>query len=153
MQNKPRNARPGTGRPNNGNFNRPRPAGKGEVRPRGNANPRRVAVEVVDEVLKMDANAALSLDDKLNAANVISLDRRLCASIVYRTLENLYTIDFALSGFLRDADALEPTVLQDRSKPSAIIEDNVLLTDDGCVLISKRQTALIEIPYRTAEGA
>ena len=29
----------------------------------------------------------------------------------------------------------------------------MLLTDDGCVLISKRQTALIEIPYRTAEGA
>ena len=47
--------------------------------------------------------------------------------------------------------ALEPTVLQDRSKASAIIEDNVLITDNGCELISKRQTALIEIPYRTAE--
>ncbi len=47
--------------------------------------------------------------------------------------------------------ALEPTVLQDRDKRSAIIEDNVLLTDDGCVLISKRQTAIIEIPYRTGE--
>ena len=43
-------------------------------------------------------------------------------------------------------------MLQDRSKGSAIIEDDVLLTDDGCVLISKRQTALIEIPYRTCEG-
>ncbi len=48
--------------------------------------------------------------------------------------------------------ALEPTVLQDRSKASAIIEDNVLITDDGCELISKRQISLIEIPYRTAEG-
>lgn len=48
--------------------------------------------------------------------------------------------------------ALEPTVLQDRSKASAIIEDNVLITEDGCELISKRQTALIEIPYRTVEG-
>ena len=48
--------------------------------------------------------------------------------------------------------ALEPTVLQDRSKASAIIEDNVLITDNGCELISKRQTSLIEIPYRTAEG-
>ena len=38
-------------------------------------------------------------------------------------------------------------------KRSAIIEDNVLLTEDGCVLISKRQTALIEIPYRTGEEA
>ena len=32
-------------------------------------------------------------------------------------------------------------------------QDNVLLTEDGCVLISKRQTALIEIPYRTGEEA
>lgn len=49
--------------------------------------------------------------------------------------------------------ALEPTVLQDRDKRSAIIEDNVLLKDDGCMLISKRQTAIIEIPYRTGEKA
>lgn len=49
--------------------------------------------------------------------------------------------------------AIEPTVLQDRSKGSAIIEDNILLTDDGCVLISKRQTSIIEIPYRTCEEA
>lgn len=47
--------------------------------------------------------------------------------------------------------ALEPTVLQGRGQPSAIIEDNVLLTEDGCVLISKRQTELIEIPYRCRE--
>lgn len=46
--------------------------------------------------------------------------------------------------------ALEPTVLQDGGLPCAIIEDNVLLTDDGCELISRRQTALIEIPYREA---
>jgi len=60
----------------------------------------------------------------------------------------------ASAGILRKNEiyALEPTVLQDRSKPSAIIEDNVLLTDDGCELISRRQTALIEIPYRTEEG-
>lgn len=58
-------------------------------------------------------------------------------------------------GILRKNEiyALEPTVLQDRDKRSAIIEDNVLLTDDGCVLISKRQTALIEIPYRLGEEA
>ncbi|MBQ6595644.1 MAG: hypothetical protein IJH78_08315, partial [Clostridia bacterium] len=60
----------------------------------------------------------------------------------------------ASHGILRKNEiyALEPTVLQDRSKPSAIIEDNVLLTDDGCELISRRQTTLIEIPYRTGEG-
>lgn len=60
----------------------------------------------------------------------------------------------ASQGILRKNEiyALEPTVLQDRDKGSAIIEDNVLLTEDGCELISKRQTALIEIPYRTGEG-
>lgn len=46
--------------------------------------------------------------------------------------------------------ALEPTVLQPNGLPSAIIEDNVILTDDGCRLISKRQTALVEIPFREA---
>lgn len=61
----------------------------------------------------------------------------------------------ASQGILRKNEiyALEPTVLQDRDKGSAIIEDNVLLTENGCELISRRQTALIEIPYRTGEGA
>ena len=60
---------------------------------------------------------------------------------------------YSSHGVLRKNEiyALEPTVLQGRDKRSAIIEDNVLLTDDGCVLISKRQTALIEIPYRSEE--
>ncbi len=61
----------------------------------------------------------------------------------------------ASQGILRKNEiyALEPTVLQDRDKRSAIIEDNVLLTDDGCELISRRQTSIIEIPYRTGEEA
>ena len=61
----------------------------------------------------------------------------------------------ASQGILRKNEiyALEPTVLQDRDKGSAIIEDNVLITEDGCELISRRQTALIEIPYRTGEEA
>lgn len=61
---------------------------------------------------------------------------------------------YASHGVLRKNEiyAIEPTVLQDRDKRSAIIEDNILLTENGCELISKRQTALIEIPYRTGEG-
>jgi Xaa-Pro aminopeptidase len=43
--------------------------------------------------------------------------------------------------------AIEPTVLQDSSKPSAIVEDNILLTETGYRLISRRQTSAIEIPY------
>lgn len=56
----------------------------------------------------------------------------------------------AAQGRLRESEiyALEPTVLQGRDKPNAIIEDNILLTRNGCELISKRQTSLIEIPYR-----
>ena len=55
----------------------------------------------------------------------------------------------AMCGVLRKNEiyAIEPTVLQD-PLPSAIVEDNVVLTEDGCRLISRRQTALIEIPYR-----
>ena len=135
MQNKPRTPRPGTGRPNG-----PRPVAKGRPEARSNANPRQVAVNVLNDVLQKDAYAALSLDDRLSDVNLNQLDRRLCASIVYRTLENLYYIDFALSGFLRDADALDMTVrnilrtaacqilLHDRVPDSAAVNEAVKLT-------------------------
>ncbi len=60
----------------------------------------------------------------------------------------------ACQGILRENEiyAIEPTVLQDGGLPCAIVEDNVLLTKDGCELISVRQTALIEIPYRVKGG-
>lgn len=58
--------------------------------------------------------------------------------------------NISCQGILRKNEiyAIEPTVLQPDGLPSAIIEDNIILTDDGYRLISKRQTALIEIPYR-----
>lgn len=58
-------------------------------------------------------------------------------------------------GILRENEiyAIEPTVLQDGGLPCAIVEDNVLITKAGCVLISKRQTEIIEIPYRLKEEA
>ncbi|MCK9330948.1 MAG: Xaa-Pro peptidase family protein [Candidatus Cloacimonetes bacterium] len=57
-------------------------------------------------------------------------------------------------GIIRENEiyALEPTVLQDGGLPCAIVEDNVLITKTGCVLISKRQTSIIEIPYRVKEA-
>jgi len=141
MQNKPSNGRPGTGRPHPGQSGKPqRPYGKPEARASSNANPRLVAVNVLGDVLEKEAYAALSLDDRLNAVNLNQLDRRLCASIVYRTLENLYTLDFALSGFLRDADALALPVrnilrtgacqilLHDRVPNSAAVNEAVKLT-------------------------
>jgi Xaa-Pro aminopeptidase len=56
----------------------------------------------------------------------------------------------SMCGVLRKNEiyALEPTVLQDGGLPCAIVEDNVILTDDGCHLISRRQTEVIEIPHR-----
>lgn len=139
MQNKPRTGRPGTGRPHPGSpLRQGRPAGRPEAR--SNANPRLVAVNVLNDVLQKEAYAAMSLDDRLNGVNLNQLDRRLCASIVYRTLENLYSLDFALSGFLRDAAALDMTVrnilrtgacqilLHDRVPNSAAVNEAVKLT-------------------------
>lgn len=60
----------------------------------------------------------------------------------------------AMCGVLRKNEiyAIEPTVLQS-PLPSAIVEDNVVLTDTGCRIISRRQTEIIEIPYREGMGA
>lgn len=153
MQNKPDNknfkphnkpfGRPGTGKPSARPAMPPRadrPQGRPEMRaPRSNANPRMVALNVVCDVLGNEAYASLSLDEKLSAVNLNQLDRRLCASIVYRTLENLYYLDFALSGFLRDAEALEARVrnilrtaacqimLHDRVPDSAAVNEAVKL--------------------------
>lgn len=44
--------------------------------------------------------------------------------------------------------ALEPTVLQTPDKPSAIIEDDWLVTEHGSTPLSRRQLHIIEIPYR-----
>lgn len=143
---KPRSPRPGTGRPGMKNgAPRPRPYGdkpemRGPVMPRSNANPRRVALNVVCDVLGEDAYASLSLDERMSAVNLNQLDRRLCASIVYRTLENLYMIDYALSQYLRDAEAVESRVrnilrtaacqilLHDRVPDSAAVNEGVKLT-------------------------
>ena len=141
MQNKPRNGRPGTGRPSGSRpMRQDRPQGRPELRAGSNANPRLVAVNVLGDVLENEAYAALSLDDRLSAVNLNQLDRRLCASIVYRTLENLYYLDHALSAFLRDADALALPVrnilrtgacqilLHDRVPNSAAVNEAVKLT-------------------------
>lgn len=103
-------------------------------------NSRKVALEIFQDVIRKDAYAALSLDDRLSQANLTQLDKRFCASIVYRTLENLIRIDYALSFFLKDAEALEPTVrdilrisacqllFHDRIPENAVVDEAVKLT-------------------------
>ena len=71
---------------------------------------RKVALEIFQDVVRKDAYASLSLDDRMQKANLSQLDKRFCASIVYTTLENLIRIDYVLSFFLKDADNLEATV-------------------------------------------
>jgi Xaa-Pro aminopeptidase len=58
----------------------------------------------------------------------------------------------ACCGIIREGEvyALEPTVLQTPDLPSAIIEDDWLVTASGCEPLSRRQKAVIEIPYREA---
>ena len=101
---------------------------------------RRVALQIFQDVVRKDAYAALSLDDRLQNVNLSQLDKRFCTSIVYRTLENLIRIDYALGFFLKDAEALEPTVrdilrisacqllFHDRIPENAVVDEAVKLT-------------------------
>ncbi|MBQ9263762.1 MAG: 16S rRNA (cytosine(967)-C(5))-methyltransferase RsmB [Clostridia bacterium] len=101
---------------------------------------RKVALEIFEDVIRKDAYASLSLDERLRNTHLSQLDKRFCASIVYRTIENLIRIDYALSFFLKDADALEPQVrdilrisacqllFHDRIPENAIVDEAVKLT-------------------------
>lgn len=101
---------------------------------------RKVALEIFQDVVRKDAFAALSLDDRLKNVNLSQLDKRFCASIVYRTIENLIRIDYALSFFLKDAQGLDPKVMDilrisacqllfhDRIPENAVVDEAVKLT-------------------------
>ena len=132
-----------TGKPRTGgSFVRPAAPGKAPVKPTNapTSLSRKVALEIVSDVLHNDAYAALSLDERLSRVNMSQLDRRFCASIVYRTLENLIRIDYALSFFLKDAENLEPQVrdilrisacqllFHDRIPDNAVVDEAVKLT-------------------------
>ena len=137
-----RPAAPGNGKP----FGRPAPKpAQPQVKPANDpalpsTNARRVALEIFQDVVRKDAFAALSLDDRMQNANLSQLDKRFCASIVYRTLENLIRIDYVLSFYLKDAEALEPKVrdilrisacqllFHDRIPDNAIVDEAVKLT-------------------------
>ena len=103
-------------------------------------NPRWIALQVLCQVLDEGAFASLALDSAVSRAHMGSLDRRLCASLVYRTLENLYRLDFALGLYLKEPEKL-PTqcrhnlrmaacqiLLMDRIPPSAAVNEAVQLT-------------------------
>lgn len=65
---------------------------------------RRVALDVLQDVSREGAYAALSLDKRLSQSSLSAQDKRLTASIVYGTLENQLRIDFALNTLLTKTD-------------------------------------------------
>ncbi len=101
---------------------------------------RMAALQAVYAVLHKDAYASEAIDEQLRDAGLSQADKRLCTSLVYRTLENLMAIDFALSGFLKDANALEERVrdilrisacqalFMDKISDNAIADEAVRLT-------------------------
>ncbi|NLD82717.1 MAG: 16S rRNA (cytosine(967)-C(5))-methyltransferase RsmB [Clostridiales bacterium] len=101
---------------------------------------RKVALEIFEDVIRNDAYASLSLEEKLRSTSLSQLDKRFCASIVYRTLENLIRIDYVLGFFLQDAEKLEPKVrdilrisacqllFHDRIPENAVVDEAVRLT-------------------------
>ena len=111
-----------------------------DTRNQPSTSSRRIALEIFEDVIRKDAYAALSLDDRLRNANLSQLDKRFCASLVYRTLENLIRIDYALGFFLQDVESLEPKVrdilrisvcqilFYDRVPDSAAVDEAVKLT-------------------------
>ena len=114
-----------------------RPPDRKTARPSEGA--RRAALEVLNRVFIREGFASLSLDELFSQVHLSPVDRRLCAAIVYGTLENLYRIDFALHHFLDDPGSLPSRlhsllrlsacqILQmDRIPDSAVVNEAVKL--------------------------
>lgn len=64
------------------------------------------ALLVLGRVLDGGAYASLSLDEVFQNMRLSPQDKRLAAVIVYKTIEDLLKIDFALGQYLKDAEAL-----------------------------------------------
>ena len=71
---------------------------------------RSAALLVLNRVLNEGAYASLTLDEVFGNMRLSPQDKRLAAVIVYKTVEDLLKIDFALGQFLQDADALNGKV-------------------------------------------
>ena len=67
---------------------------------------RQAALLVLNRVLNEGAYASLSLDEIFQSMHLSQQDKRLTAVIVYKTVEDLLKIDYALDQFLQDAEAL-----------------------------------------------
>ena len=79
--------------------------------PKMSPDARKVALSVLNRVLIDEGYASLSLDEQFQQSSLSPRDKRLAAAIVYKTLEDLYKLDYALKRYLKDAGALDPKVL------------------------------------------
>ncbi|MDR2976735.1 MAG: 16S rRNA (cytosine(967)-C(5))-methyltransferase RsmB [Streptococcaceae bacterium] len=64
-------------------------------------NPRRVALEVLDEVLGQEAYANIALDTALTNSNLSEVDRNFVTALVYGTISNKMLLDWYLQPFLK----------------------------------------------------
>ncbi len=71
---------------------------------------RTAALLVLNRVLHEGAYASLSLDEVFQNMRLSPQDKRLAAVIVYKTVEDLLKIDFALGQYLQDPEALNGKV-------------------------------------------
>lgn len=75
-------------------------------------NTRKVAVDIVNEVLYKNSYSNLSLNSNLKKYSFQIKDKALITEIVYGTLKHKYTIDKILSSFLREGiDSVDKFVL------------------------------------------
>ena len=133
-------SRPAGDRPTGAPMRRPAPVRRAAPPDAPTTNARRVAMDVLLDVLQGEAYASLALDERFKGVNLTQTDKRFCASIVYKTLENLIRIDYVLSKFLEDAESLEPRVrvilrmsacqilFHDRIPDNAVVDEAVKLT-------------------------
>ena len=75
-------------------------------------NSRKLAIDVIDEVLNKGSFSNISLGRKLNASDLIQKDKALVTEIVYGTIKYIYTLDKIINSFLREGlKSLDPFIL------------------------------------------
>ena len=81
-----------------------------QKRPASVLDARRVALNALADVNRVDAYAALALDKRLREAKLSGEDRRLATSIFYAAVENRLNIQYVLKDFMK-------------TKPEPVVED------------------------------
>ena len=133
---RPQGSRSFGDRPRNDRPRSDRPA----RRPDAVSPARAAAFRAIQDVLNNEAYTAMAVDRQLSRTNMSGLDRALCTTLTYGTLENLLAIDHILSFYMEDLSSVEPRVkcvlrmavcqkrYMDRIPDNAIADESVRLT-------------------------